>query len=141
MNKEQLCEAFCGEITVRSVPAGWAVSTAFNSMNGDPLGFYITGPDVSGKYHIEDDGASIAFIEASGADLKNKTRLEAFNELLNEYNINYDEDTGELVTEPLAENQIPKQAIRFIAFLLRATAPPLSPNKPGFPSRIASRIR
>ena len=117
--KEELCQAFCGELSIRTVPAGFAISTAFDNVYGDPLGFYVVGPDHSGKYRIEDDGASVAFIEATGADLKSKTRAEAFNELLSEYGIIYDEESGELITEPLIENQIPKQAIRFIAFLLR----------------------
>jgi hypothetical protein len=117
--KDELCEAFCGELVVREVPAGLAVSTAFDGINGDPIGFYVIGPDESGNYRIEDNGVSVSFIEASGADLSNKTRHEAFLEILREYGADYDEDSGELVLSQLDKNSLPTAAIRFVALLLR----------------------
>lgn len=117
--KEELCKAFCGELSMRKVPVGYAVSTAFDGTDGDPIGFYIVGPDLQGKYRIEDNGVSVSFIEATGADLKNKTRKLAFDELLEEYGVEYYEDSGELTTLSLKEDQIPKAAIKFVALLLR----------------------
>lgn len=117
--KDELCKAFCGELSVRKVPAGFAVSTAFDAQDGDPLGFYVVGPDNYGKYRIEDSGTIIPFIESTGADFKNNSRKAALNELLDEYGVEYDEDAGELTTLSISEGQIPHAALRFVALLLR----------------------
>lgn len=117
--KEELCKAFCGDLSIRTVPAGFAVSTAFDDQDGDPIGFYIVGPDDYGKYRIEDSGLVLPFVESTGADLKNSVRKAAFNELLDEYSVEYDEDTGELSTSSISEGKIPHSAIRFVALLLR----------------------
>ena len=39
--KEALCRAFCGDLTLTDVPAGYAVSTTFQRDDGDSVGFYI----------------------------------------------------------------------------------------------------
>lgn len=117
--KEELCQAFCSELTVRKVPAGLAVGTPFDGLNGDPIGFYVIGPDASGKYRIEDNGVSVSFIEASGADLGNKMRREALDEMLEEYGVIFDDDTGELATDSIEKSAIPAAALRFVALLLR----------------------
>ena len=117
--KDELCEAFCGDLLVRSVPAGLAVSTTFDGPGGDALGFYVIGPNGSGKWHIEDDGATIPLIEAVGADLETKTRSEAFKALLEEYGALYDEYTCELRTDLLIQSDLPQAAMRFVALLLR----------------------
>lgn len=117
--KEELCKAFCDEIRVREVPAGLAVSTGFDWFGGEPLGFYIIGPDPSGRYHLEDDGTTIPLIEAAGADLEGQTRLEAFTTMQDEYGVLYDEEHTELKSLPTTQDQIPKAAMRFVALLLR----------------------
>jgi hypothetical protein len=118
MKADELCKAFCGELSIRKVPAGFAVCTAFDDPTGDPIGFYIVGPEY-GNYRLEDAGLLIPFIESTGADLKNATRMAALNELLEQYGVDYDEDTGELSTALMPEHQIPSAAIRFVALLLR----------------------
>lgn len=118
MNKEALCKAFCDEVELREVPAGLAVSTGFDWM-GEPLGFYIVGPDPSGRYRIEDDGTTMPLIEAAVADLDTPTRAEALEAMLTEYGARYDEDSGELTTLPLRDNQIPQAAMSFVGLLLR----------------------
>lgn len=117
--KELLCKAFCDQISVRDVPAGLAVSTALDLSTGEPLGFYITGPDQAGRYRIEDDGATIPLIEASGVDLETQTRAEATAALYQEYGAAYNPSTGELSTPALLSEQIPKRALQFVALLLR----------------------
>ncbi|MEJ2121431.1 MAG: DUF1828 domain-containing protein [Alphaproteobacteria bacterium] len=118
MNTEMLCKAFCDELLVRDVPAGLAVSTGYDWM-GEPLGFYVVGPDDSGRYRVEDDGNTMPLIEAAVSDLDTPTRAEALESMLSEYGARYDEDRGELTTLPLREEQIPKAAISFVGLLLR----------------------
>lgn len=117
--KEALCRAFCNEIQVREVPAGTAVRTPFNGIGGEPIGFYIVGPEPGGVYRIEDDGGTIPLIEAMVADLESQTRAAALEELLGEYNVAYDDDRGELKTPPLREEDLPTAALKFSALLLR----------------------
>ena len=118
MNTETLCKAFCDELSVREVPAGLAVSTGYNWM-GEPLGFYIVGPDSSGLYRVEDDGAIMPMIEAAVSDLATPTRAEALETMLTEYGAKQDEDREELTTLPLREEQVPQAAIGFVGLLLR----------------------
>jgi hypothetical protein len=109
--KELLCQAFCEDLTVRPVEAGLAVSTPFTLSSGELLGFYVVGPDASGRYRIEDDGTTMPLIEAAGVDLDTQTRQDAVSGLFEEYGANYDEDSGELSTPPIAHEQVPQRAL------------------------------
>lgn len=117
--QEMLCREFCGTLTVRKVQAGYAIGTGYDGPDGDPLGFYVIGPDSAGKFRIEDDGLSVPLIEAHGVDLKSKSRSEALHSLMDEYGVLFDDDTGELGTDPISESQVASAAMRFVAFLLR----------------------
>lgn len=117
--KTSLCEEFCGQLTVRQVPAGYAVGTEFSGIGGDPIGFYIVGPDAVGKYRIEDDGATVTILEACGAHLEIESRAKAFSELLAEYGASFNDDQGEIYTPAVGQGDIPKAAIKFVALLLR----------------------
>jgi Domain of unknown function DUF1828 len=117
--KDALCHAFCDSIRVTKVPVGLAVSTAFRRQDGDAIGFYIVGPDSAGHYRIEDDGLTIADLEASGADLDSATRAAAFSQLLEENGALYANAEGILKSQPLNEPEIAAAALRFVALLLR----------------------
>ena len=116
--KEALCKAFCDELRLREVPAGLAVSTVYDWM-GEPLGFYIVGPDTLGRYSIEDDGTTVPLIEAAVSDLEAPTRAEALESMLQEYGAQYHEERGELTTPLLREEQVPHAAMKFLGLLLR----------------------
>jgi hypothetical protein len=116
--KEQLCRAFCDEITVRDVPSGLAVSTAFAFPDGDRIGFYVKrGED--GAYELQDSGLVYPTLEASGLDLKNKTRAEALSSLQQEYGVTIDESEREFRLSGIQEEDLPGAAMRFVSFLLR----------------------
>lgn len=117
--KEVLCKAFCDQIIVRKVPAGLAVSTAFTLSDGEPLGFYVVGPDPSGRFRLEDDGTTVPMIEAMGVDLDTQTRSDAVAKLYAEYGATYNPGSGELTTNPIAEEGVPAKALQFVALLLR----------------------
>lgn len=117
--KKHLCKAFCDELVVREVPAGLAVSTPFTLSSGEPLGFYIVGPDVTDRYRIEDDGTTMPLIEAAGVDLETQTRADAVAAMLEEYGAVYDYDRAELSTLPVPAEDVPQKALRFVALLLR----------------------
>ena len=117
--KEELCRAFCDGLTVTEVPAGLAVGTPFRRPDGDTIGFYVVGPDATGRYHVEDDGFTMANLEALGADLETATRADTFHALLREYGAVYEEALGTLASGPLAQSEVAPAALRFAALLLR----------------------
>lgn len=118
MNVDMLCKAFCDELLVRKVPAGFAVSTGYDWL-GEPLGFYVVGPNHAGLYKIEDDGTTMPMIEASVSNLESPTRADAFESMLNEYGVCYEDEKGELTTAFLREDQVPRAAMSFVGLLLR----------------------
>ena len=88
-------------------------------IGGDLIGFYIIGPDANGLFRIEDDGQTVAFLEMSGADLDNASRLEVFDGLLANHAASYDSVEGDLFIGDLQEQEVPSAAVRFVALLLR----------------------
>jgi len=118
--KEALCQAFCGDLKLAEVPAGYAVTTTFRRDDGDSVGFYLVRdqrrPDA---FRIEDDGTTIPFLEASGVEFATETRSEAFAALLESHGVEFDEDEMLLHTASFNERDVPKAAMRFLSFMLR----------------------
>ncbi len=117
--KNSICRAFCQDLSVRELKNGFAISTPFDDVEGNPLGFYAIGPGAEGRYRIIDSGATVAFLEAAGVTFDNEARQQAFAELLMEYGANYDDESGELVIPEIEEHNLPKAALGFMALLLR----------------------
>ena len=117
--KEQLCRAFCANLHLERVPAGWAVQTPYRLPDGDPVMFFIITVDDK-RARLEDDGATVAHLEAAGVSLdKRGTRFRAFQELLQQHNAHYDDDAGVISTSDLSIDDVPSQAINFAALMLR----------------------
>lgn len=117
--KEKICEVFCDSVSVRQVPAGLAVSTTVASINGDPIGFYAVGPLSDGRYRLEDSGQLVPFLYAVGADLDNEARRQTFEDILDEYSATLDEETLEILSEPIPESEVPSASLKFVSLLLR----------------------
>lgn len=118
--KTELCRAFCDEISVKEVPIGLAISTAFRRSDGDAVGFYVVrDKSRAGFARLEDDGTTVPYLEASGVDFETQTRAVAFQELLVEYDAEFDDDEAVIRTRTMRENDLPRAAMRFVALLLR----------------------
>jgi len=118
--KEALCQAFCGDLKLTDVPVGFAVTTTFRRDDGDAVAFYIVRDKTrSGIFRVEDDGATIAYLEGAGVDFSTDTRREAFEALLTAHEVEFDEDEMLLHTGPVSEQDIPRAAMRFLSFMLR----------------------
>ena len=117
--KQELCQAFCHELAVVPVPAGLAVGTAFQKSDGDHIEFYIIGPDAAGKYRVQDDGGTVPYLEACGADLGVEARAAAFRDILAEYGVVFDETTLEITSGALSRDAVPKAGLKLVAALLR----------------------
>lgn len=115
--EDAITRAFCSTVRMQAVPAGLAVGTGFCRSDGDGIGFYVVR-DGDG-YRIEDDGSTLPLIEASGLSLSKGTRARAFQNLLAEYDVDYDEDDAELRTPRLPLENVPAAAMKFTALLLR----------------------
>lgn len=115
--KEELCQAFCNELTVRDVPIGLAVSTAFSYPDGDRIGFYVK--PVDGGFEIQDNGLLLPSLEANGLDRRNKSRADALTSLMAEYDVLLDEEDREFCLSAVSRQQLPAAALRFVSFLLR----------------------
>lgn len=119
MTKDDICEAFCGQIAVHEVPAGLAVRSPFTGQDGDPLGFYIVRSKTGSGYRLEDSGMLLPMIEASGANLESGTRAKELQALLAEYHAGYDSESMEIYSDFMQEDEVPAAAVQFLALLLR----------------------
>ena len=118
--KEALCNAFCEALNVRDVPIGLAVGTSFRRSNGDAVGFYVAFEDKDRtRARIEDDGLTIAMLEAAGVNLSNGPRSDQFSGLLRQSHVQHDEDESLLHTEFMPTARLPGAALEFVAFLIR----------------------
>ena len=122
MMRDALCEAFCADLMVTPVPIGYAVRAPAMKEDGDFSGFYLRrehgGAD---RYRVEDDGCSIADLEAGGFDLDKESRFEAFTELLREHGARYDQDAVLLVTDYMPLSELPQAAISFSYLMARVS--------------------
>lgn len=142
--KDQLCRAFCETVSVREVPAGLAVSTTVASLHGDPIGFYVVGPLLDGRYRLEDSGLLVPYLQAIGADLDNDTRRETFMNLLEEHHASFDDETFEIVSESVVMTDVPAASLRFVTLLLRVGDLSFTTQErvaSTFKSDVAARIR
>ena len=120
MKADDFCRAFCDRIAMRPVPIGYVLKTPFRRADGDAIAIYLRRhSEDPTQYRLEDDGQTIAFLEASGVDLDSEKRFEAFTELLKEYDAFLDEGESVLHTQFLAEDDLAAASVRFTALLLR----------------------
>ena len=119
MNHEALCKAFCADVNIYSVPMGLAVRTPFTRPDGDFLSFYVRKYLPTGEFRLEDDGATIAFLEAQGVDLDTESRRELFTGLLSEYHAQYDEKEVLIHSDRLREEELAPKSLVFVEMMLR----------------------
>lgn len=119
MNKDALCRAFCADVDVNPVPIGLAIRTPFTRPDGDFVSFYVRKDDLTGQVRLEDDGGTIAFLEANGIDLDSETRREVLVSLLEEYGSYFDEEEVLIYTRYITEQDLPRASLSFAALMLR----------------------
>lgn len=118
--KDQLCKAFCAQLHVERVPAGWAVQTPYRLPGGDPIMFFVMNGEREGAAHLEDNGATIALLEASGVSLEAKgARFGAFTELLVQHGAFYDDDAGVIRSAEMPVDEAANASVAFTALMLR----------------------
>lgn len=120
MKKDDICAAFCEPMDLCEVPIGYAIKTPFRRPDGDSVAVYLRrNPQNQYEYRVEDDGETIAFLEANGADLDSDTRFEALVSMLKEYDGFYSETESLIHTRFVPELSVPSLAVSFVALILR----------------------
>jgi len=115
--ESKLCSAFCGGLQVHPVPAGYAVSSAFEDSSGDRISFYIT--ETPDGYQIEDDGSYLADLVARDINIETGARGELLKAILTEGQAYWDPDTYEIKSSGVVNGDLPGRAIQFLSSLIR----------------------
>lgn len=116
--KDDLCHAFCDDITVTATPLGLAVGTAFRRDDGDRISFYVVD-DADDTVHLEDDGATVPALEEAGVDFDTDTRRKALDTLLDSAGAFFDDRTVTIRTDAFARRDLPRRALAFVGALVR----------------------
>lgn len=95
--RDALCSAFCGDLTVREVPAGLAVSAMFEGADGDRLGCLVERRGAA--WRLSDDGAFLGDLEGYGIDVRKGGRAEFLARALRPVGGRVDPDTLQMVAE------------------------------------------
>ena len=120
MNHESLCRAFCGQLRVREIPKGYAISMPFESFPGEDLAFYAIKSGDEGGYRIFEDGTLVPHLEAAGATLDNETRSEALASMLQEHRSSFDDYRGEFFRTVKPGETLEEACLDFMSLLIRA---------------------
>ena len=118
MKEEDFCAAFCREMALHEVPIGYVLRAPFRRPDGDAVAIYMRRLD-GGQFRIEDDGMTVAYLEACGFNFESESRLLALADLLKEYSAHYDENHFVFHTAPMPESAIPSASVGFMGFMLR----------------------
>lgn len=112
-----LCATFCENITVRPVPVGYAVSTAFSDASGDRLTFYLR--ETPDGYVIEDDGDYLSLLVAKDIPITEGVRGSLLDGILQESGAYWDRETYEIRTPEFGKSEVGQKAVGFLSSLIR----------------------
>ena len=115
--RETLCSTFCGELTVREVPAGLAISGLFEGADGDRLGCLVERHGAG--WRLSDDGAFLGDLEGYGGDVRKGGRSEFLVRALRPAAARVDSDTLQIVAD-LDREPTSSDVIGFLLALSRA---------------------
>jgi hypothetical protein len=115
--REKLCSTFGGDLTVREVPAGLAVSAMFEGADGDRLGCLIEGQ--GSAWRLSDDGAFLGDLEGYGVDVRKGGRAEFLARALRPAGATVDADTLQIVTA-IDRPLLPLDILNFLVALSHA---------------------
>jgi hypothetical protein len=116
--RERLCNTFCGSITVRPVPSGFAISSAFEDTSGDPISFYLSGVQ-DHEFQVEDDGAYLAHLIAKDIPIDAGQRGQLLDSILGQAGAYWDRETYEIRSTPFPEAEISRRVVDFLSSLIR----------------------
>jgi len=95
--RDALCSSFGGDLTVREVPAGLAVSAMFEGADGDRLGCLAEKQELG--WRLSDDGGFLGDLEGYGVDVRKGGRAEFLARALRPAGARVDQDTLQIVAD------------------------------------------
>jgi hypothetical protein len=116
--RTDLCKSFCSDLTVREVPAGFAVSASFVDEDGDAIGCFIERS--AGGWRIVDDGQFLGDLSAQGLDLTMASRSDFLDRVLRPAGAVWDRATLQVETAAQSAEPDAEQVLRFLTALQRA---------------------
>ena len=116
--RQQLCRAFCTEVSVQEVPAGLAISGMFFDEVGDKIGAYLVRDHEAA--FLSDDGTFLAELDAAGIDVREGSRAQFLERVLTPAGAYVDLETLEIKTSGLDEEPSADRIIEFLSALARA---------------------
>lgn len=115
--KKEICSAFCDGLSIREIPLGYAITTPFSWLHGEPL--VIFGEKAGGLVRMRDGGDTLTILEDFAGDLTTETKMDAMRQLAIEHGVLFDEDKSLFVSDWTEELNLGGSAIRFMSFLNR----------------------
>lgn len=115
--QNKICEAFCEGLSVREIPLGYAITTPFRWIHGEPLIVY--GERSDGMVRMRDAGDTLALLEDVAGDLTTDTKMDAMRQLATEHGVAFNEENSLFLGEWTEEDNLGIAAINFMSFLNR----------------------
>lgn len=113
-----LCRHFCADIRIIETTRGVMVSSGIVRDQGDRIGFEVVRGD--NGYHLCDDGAFLADLEASGLNFATGGRQQFLDGVLRTGDAFWDRDSLQIRTETYEGEPDAGRLIRFLTALIRA---------------------
>lgn len=116
--RESVCKTFCGEISVKALPSGIAITTIFRDAASDSIACFIE--QENGEWHLADDGHFLPDIVARGIDIEKGARKEFLDRILGPVGAWCDLRSLEIRTRSQRIPPPPEEILQFITALVRA---------------------
>ena len=116
--RESICKTFCGDLVVKTLPSGIAVTTTFRDAVSDPLACFIEQDE--GGWYMADDGHFLSDTVARGIDVQTGSRKSFLDRILAPAGAWCDLTNLEIRTH--AQREVPRadDILKFITALVRA---------------------
>jgi hypothetical protein len=115
--RDALCSTFCGDLTVREVPAGLAISAMFEGADGDRLGCLAEQNGLG--WRLSDDGAFLGDLEGYGVDVRKGGRAEFLVRALRPASARVDPETLQIIADIDGDLKAP-DVLAFLSAMSRA---------------------
>ena len=116
--RDGICKTFCGDLAVKVLPSGIAVTTTFQDAVSDPIACFIERDDAG--WYMADDGHFLSDTVARGIDIQTGARKDFLDRILAPVGAWCDLRNLEIRTHTQQTVPGPDDILRFITALVRA---------------------
>jgi hypothetical protein len=116
--REGICKTFCGDLSVKTLPSGIAITTTFRDAVSDPIACFIEQDD--GGWFMADDGHFLSDTVARGIDIQSGSRKDFLDAVLAPAGAWCDLKNCEIRTEIQQNLPRPDEILRFMTALVKA---------------------